>query len=161
MKCITCYTNNKPHKSSSQNETVRDSVWGGGRGATKSRAQWCLPQTMSTLFVWLWFCWCGSGGLALIPGFLASLPLLCFSLLSTFFTFIGQPGPSCEMGFSRATGACALMDRWLIGSNQKIWTVSHSQVFSWSLTHLSTQWKHKEIRAITVRKISHQLLLNE
>ena len=52
----------------------------------------------------------------LIPGFLASLLLLCFSLLSTFFAFIGQPGPSCKMGFSSADRVLCtdgLLTNWL------------------------------------------------
>lgn len=46
--------------------------------------------------------------------FLASLLLLCFSLLSTFFAFIGQPGPSCEMAFSRLRLCIdGLLTNWL------------------------------------------------
>lgn len=94
--------------------------------------------------------------------FLASLLLLCFSLLSTFFAFIRQPGPSCEMGFSAPT-VPSLMDCWLIGSNQRMWTLSHKHVVERESTvlavHSCMEYNHKGTRVMmTSERVAHPCL---
>lgn len=131
-------------------------------GATKSRVEWRLLQTMSALFR----PGRDSAGADQTANFNSrflglSARCVCCSLLT-----MSSPCQSskrlcsCEMVFHRP-GLCAdgSATNWL--RSQNVDFVTQPAFQKWAKDLLNIEWKHKEIRAVMVRRICHQLCLIE